>query len=77
MHDHKYNGRLVLKRITAIDNKQYQGDPGDKAFIYRYCSHEGCESQETWDYGRYTTLKKRYDTIAGQTVQEVPAKETA
>lgn len=76
MHDHTYTGRVVLERITTITNKHYRGDPGDKAFLYRYCSHEGCESRETVDYGPYATMKELYDTLTSQAGETVPAAET-
>lgn len=53
-HIHKTK-EIKLKRIDRIENENYQGNAGDKSFLFRVCD---CGHFQAFDYGATDKMKQ-------------------
>lgn len=58
-HEHDYT-ELKLFRITKIDNPNYNGTAGDKAFITYVCK---CGKATPISYGSYEAMKEKLEQL--------------
>lgn len=56
VHTHKFIIPELI-RIIKIDNKNYKGTAGDKAFLSRTC---GCGKKQAFEYGDFKEMEKLF-----------------